>query len=225
MVHPSLAVFSIFRLEVCSYNGEEVPRGPMLESLKNVGWRVEREWLSHQDLSRVAAAFRLWKAENRFTPARIGQGGNLQQHGGIRGDETWWFDVQAPPAELLPILRRVDELKTEINRALYLGLKDWEVHLASYAPGAGYKKHLDRHQQQSSRKLSLVLYLNESWQKADGGELVIYNHEGTEVTRFAPEGGTLVLFLSEDFPHEVLPAKRERHSLTGWFLDAPRGVV
>jgi len=32
-----------------------------------------------------------------------------------------------------------------------------------------------------------------------------------------PTGGTLVLFLSERFAHEVLPAKRERLSLTGWF--------
>ncbi len=197
----------------------------MLESLKNVGWSVERGWLSHQDLAVLSQAFQEWQDEKRFTPAKIGQGQNLQQHGGIRGDETWWFDLATPPAELKPILVRVDALKTEINRTLFLGLKDWEVHLASYPAGAGYKKHLDRHQSQSSRKLSLVLYLNENWQKEDGGQLVIYNQASDELTRVNPEGGTLVLFLSEDFPHEVLPAKRERRSLTGWFLDAPRGVL
>lgn len=197
----------------------------MLDSLKNTGWCVQRGWLSHQDLTELSLAFHRWKAEKRFTPAKIGQGQNLQQLGDIRGDETWWFDLHNPPQELLPILKRVDALKTEINRTLFLGLKDWEVHLASYPAGAGYKKHLDRHQKQSSRKLSLVLYLNENWQKADGGELVIYNHAGEELTRVSPEGGTLVLFLSEDFPHEVRPATRERRSLTGWFLDAPKGVL
>lgn len=197
----------------------------MLESLKNVGWSVEREWLSHQDLTHITRAFQQWQIEKRFTPAKIGQGQNLQQQGAIRGDETWWFDLNAPPRELNSILARVDALKTEINRTLFLGLKDWEVHLASYPAGAGYKKHLDRHQKQSSRKLSLVLYLNENWQKTDGGELVIYNHTGEELTRVSPEGGTLVLFLSEDFPHEVRPASRERRSLTGWFLDAPRGIL
>jgi SM-20-related protein len=197
----------------------------MLETLRESGWSVERDWLSHQDLTHLTVAFQQWKAENRFTPAKIGQGQSLQQHGGIRGDETWWFDLHAPPVELRPILERVEQLKIEINRSLFLGLKDWEVHLATYPPGAGYKKHLDRHQLQSSRKLSLVLYLNENWQKEDGGELVIYNQAGDELTRVSPEGGTLVMFLSEDFPHEVLPAKRERRSLTGWFLDAPRGVV
>jgi hypothetical protein len=30
-------------------------------------------------------------------------------------------------------------------------------------------------------------------------------------------GGTLVVFLSDRFPHEVLPARRERLSLAGWF--------
>jgi len=197
----------------------------MLENLRESGWSVERSWLSQQDLSAIAQAFKQWQVEERFAPAKIGQGQNLQQHGGIRGDETWWFDLAAPPAELVPILQRVVELKTEINRSLFLGLKDWEVHLASYPAGAGYKKHLDRHQNQSSRKLSLVLYLNENWQKADGGELVIYNQAGVELTRVSPEGGTLVLFLSEDFPHEVKPAHRERRSLTGWFLDAPKGMV
>ena len=32
-----------------------------------------------------------------------------------------------------------------------------------------------------------------------------------------PRGGTLVVFLSDRFPHEVLPARRERLSLAGWF--------
>jgi hypothetical protein len=32
-----------------------------------------------------------------------------------------------------------------------------------------------------------------------------------------PEGGTLVAFLSDRFEHEVLPARRQRLSLTGWF--------
>ena len=37
------------------------------------------------------------------------------------------------------------------------------------------------------------------------------------VTITLPQAGTLALFLSADMPHEVLPATRERLSLTGWF--------
>jgi SM-20-related protein len=33
----------------------------------------------------------------------------------------------------------------------------------------------------------------------------------------SPCAPTLVAFLSERFEHEVLPARRERLSLTGWF--------
>jgi SM-20-related protein len=32
-----------------------------------------------------------------------------------------------------------------------------------------------------------------------------------------PEGGTLVAFLADRFPHEVLPATRERLAFTGWY--------
>ena len=32
-----------------------------------------------------------------------------------------------------------------------------------------------------------------------------------------PPGGTLVSFLSAELYHEVLPARRDRASITGWF--------
>ncbi|HEY8085443.1 MAG TPA: 2OG-Fe(II) oxygenase [Methylophilaceae bacterium] len=33
----------------------------------------------------------------------------------------------------------------------------------------------------------------------------------------SPQGGTLVVFFSDQFWHEVLPAKRDRFSIAGWF--------
>jgi SM-20-related protein len=36
-------------------------------------------------------------------------------------------------------------------------------------------------------------------------------------TKVTPLMGTLVLFLSEDFPHEVLPATRDRYAIAGWY--------
>ncbi|WP_255856521.1 2OG-Fe(II) oxygenase [Marinobacterium rhizophilum] len=35
--------------------------------------------------------------------------------------------------------------------------------------------------------------------------------------RVEPCYGTLVVFLSDRFPHEVLPARRQRLSLAGWY--------
>jgi SM-20-related protein len=59
------------------------------------------------------------------------------------------------------------------------------------------------------------MYLNENWALADGGALRIY--DGKRVRDVLPVAGTLVCFLSDRFEHEVLPATRERLSLSGWF--------
>ncbi|MDH5172415.1 MAG: 2OG-Fe(II) oxygenase, partial [Gammaproteobacteria bacterium] len=37
---------------------------------------------------------------------------------------------------------------------------------------------------------------------------------GIKVT---PALGTVAVFLSEDFEHEVLPARRDRFSIAGWY--------
>ena len=48
----------------------------------------------------------------------------------------------------------------------------------------------------------------------DGGELVLYGASGVEIV--APTFGTTVIFPSSELEHEVLPARRERYSVTGW---------
>ncbi|MNE16796.1 hypothetical protein D3C76_1271070 [compost metagenome] len=64
--------------------------------------------------------------------------------------------------------------------------------------------------------VSAVLYLNEGWQSHDGGQLRMFLADGVEHD-VEPVAGCLVVFLSGEVPHEVLPAGRERLSLTGWF--------
>jgi SM-20-related protein len=65
--------------------------------------------------------------------------------------------------------------------------------------------------------------LNETWNaKSDGGALVMYDDNNNFVQKVLPEANTLVVFLSEKFPHEVLTAKRKRYSIAGWFrVDNP----
>jgi SM-20-related protein len=67
--------------------------------------------------------------------------------------------------------------------------------------------------------LSIALYLNADWRAEDGGALRLYLEAAGRApyADIAPVGGTLVAFRSERFPHAVLPARRERLSLTGWF--------
>ena len=90
-----------------------------------------------------------------------------------------------------------------------------EAHYAIYPPGTRYGRHRDRFRDDDARVLSCVLYLNDAWTHDDGGALRLYDGDGA--IDVLPEGGRLVAFLSADFEHEVLPARRERLSIAGWF--------
>jgi SM-20-related protein len=85
-----------------------------------------------------------------------------------------------------------------------------------YPAGAIYARHRDRFRDDDARVISCVLYLNEGWQASDGGALRIHMPEGGW-RDVIPLAGTLVVFLSERFVHEVLAATRSRLALTGWF--------
>ena len=109
-----------------------------------------------------------------------------------------------------------------LNEALFIGAQEAELHFARYAVGAFYRTHRDRFRDDDARLVSLVFYLNDDWSGDAGGELVLYGDDdgGEVVARVQPRAGTMVCFLSDRFPHEVLPANRERYSLTGWLRRA-----
>lgn len=151
-----------------------------------------------------------------FKRAGVGRKDDFQLNRFVRSDKICWLrgDTAASGA----FLDWAEQLRQGLNRRLFLGLFDYECHYATYPEGAFYKKHLDAFKGQSNRVLSTVFYLNPQWSPGDGGELVIYDESGEQVLeKVLPEYGTLVIFLSESFPHEVLPAGRERCSIAGWF--------
>jgi SM-20-related protein len=150
-----------------------------------------------------------------FTAARVGAPGTEQRREGIRGDFTCWLRAPFAPCEAV-LLDRLEELRLQFNRDLFLGLFELELHYARYPPGAAYARHVDQPQGSAQRQVSFVLYLNPDWQPNDGGALRIYaaDHHYVEVE---PLGGRLVCFLTSGREHEVMPARRERHSISGWF--------
>ena len=154
--------------------------------------------------------------EDKLKRAGVGREGNYRLNDSVRGDAIQWLESgDEPVTEFLSVM---DKLRQALNERLYLGLFDYEAHFASYAPGAFYKKHSDAFRGKPGRKLSSVFYLNPDWDLAAGGELVLYDEAGEqELVRVAPECGRLVLFLSENFPHEELPARQSRQSIAGWF--------
>ena len=145
-----------------------------------------------------------------FHRAGVGRETRHEANRFVRRDRIRWIEGQ--PSSWITW---TDDLRLYLNRRLLLGLFSFESHFAIYDPGDFYKRHLDAFRGAPNRVLSLVAYLNHGWQPDEGGELVI--HEGRERIRVTPAFGTLVLFLSDQFPHEVLAARRRRYSVAGWY--------
>jgi len=148
-----------------------------------------------------------------FKAAGIGRHQDSQLNAQIRKDKTLWLTGTSPAqADFMAL---TDELRLEVNRNFFLGLFDYECHYAKYEIGDFYQKHLDAFKGKSNRVFTTVCYLNTP--KA-GGELLVYAQDSDDViARVAPKSGTLVVFESERFPHEVLAAESERYSIAGWF--------
>jgi SM-20-related protein len=191
----------------------------VVEQLADKGWCTVPGFLS-ADLVRCLAedAQALYRS-GQLRPAATGQGMQREVRTGLRDDAIAWVNEHSASAAQQEYLALMEELRLAANRELQLGLFDLEAHFARYPSGARYQKHLDTFQRDNRRTLSVICYLNENWQADEGGQLRIH-FGGNDATRHIdvlPEGGTLACFLSHRFPHEVLPATRERLSLTGWF--------
>ena len=132
-----------------------------------------------------------------------------------RKDKIYWIDAQNnATAEYLDFMNGLQEY---MNRYLYLGIKYYEAHFALYEAGDFYEKHLDAFRGTKNRVVTTVYYLNEQYDSSYGGELIMYDKNGLQIQKVTPFINTLVVFLSEDFPHEVLLSTTKRYSIAGWF--------
>ncbi|MGH8440015.1 MAG: 2OG-Fe(II) oxygenase [Pseudomonas sp.] len=187
----------------------------IVDDLATHGWSQQDIFLPASLTLALAAECRTRAAEGELAPAAVGRGITQEVREGIRGDHIQWLEpVQAECCD--QYLELMDGLRVVLNRGLFLGLEDFECHFALYPPGAFYRKHLDRFRDDDRRTVSAVIYLNPDWLPDDGGQLRMSLKDGAEHD-VQPIGGCLVVFLSGDIPHEVLPARRERLSVTGWF--------
>jgi len=187
----------------------------LVDDLEHKGWSVAPGWLSPRLVASLAGEIRRERAAGAFRSAGVGRERRVAT--AVRGDEILWLDeASASPAQRI-VLESFERLRAAVNRELQLGAVELELHFAIYPAGGAYAVHVDRFRDADARVLSLVLYLNEAWDEADGGELRLHLGAGAPFIDVVPRGGTLVVFLSDRFPHEVLPARRERLSLAGWF--------
>lgn len=191
------------------------------DDLVDRGWTVRADFLPPADSAALTEEAReLWES-GAFRHAGVGRGAELRIVPEIRGDRVRWLDPDRPSPAQRPYLERLEALRATLNRELCLGLAGFEGHLAVYPPGTFYVKHLDNFRGARHRRVSCILYLNPHWREGDGGELRLYtgpDGAGPWVD-IPPRAGTLACFLSATVHHEVLPARRERFSLTGWLRE------
>ena len=189
----------------------------IIENIAQQGYAVVEQFINPQEIAYLAAQAKILHSAGEMHKAKTGI--TKVENSTLRGDFIHWIEASNASEAEMVYLNNMAKLQQAINQAFFLGLFELESHFAIYPPGAGYQKHLDQFIGKEERKVSCILYLNENWGSEDGGQLRMYLDQKNE-NRFidiSPQAGTLVVFLSSDFLHEVLPAKRERISVTGWF--------
>lgn len=191
----------------------------LAHGLSEHGWLSvdARPVLDHLLLSSLSEEVRALDRADALRAAKIGRGLDKTRDRSVRRDRIAWLQGETPAqASLFSVF---DTIRLGLNQRLFLGLKRFEAHYATYHPGDFYRRHVDSFQGRASRVVSVVLYLNEHWQDTDGGELQVFNRDSRpEICgQVLPELGRMAVFMSEEIPHEVLPANRTRYSLACWF--------
>ncbi|EJE8673928.1 2OG-Fe(II) oxygenase [Vibrio parahaemolyticus] len=183
----------------------------LIDALATDGYYIWDDFLSEDEVTQLRDCI-----PDNWKKARIGRNDDVTRIESIRSDKIQWLK----PAMGQPIanyLSKMEEIRQEVNRHFFLGLFEYEAHFAKYEKGDFYQKHLDCFKGNENRRLTTVFYMNESWSEEDAGELVVYDLNDKEIATIPPRGGRLLVFLSEQFPHEVLPTNAERFSIAGWF--------
>lgn len=192
----------------------------LVEAVADPGYGIFPDLLSpevQQDLVQLMADK---VAADTLVRAGVGVGQRVQVRSEIRSDSIFWLEADDPAESAEGWIAGMNALCEHFRRHLFLPLWSYEGHLARYPPAGFYKAHLDRHFKTLARQISVIAYLNEDWDESDGGELRLFTdiEKGIDgpFLDVIPRAGTVVIFRSADFWHEVRPSKRERLSLTGW---------
>lgn len=179
------------------------------------GWSVISDFLPPETVTVLRAeAEQLWQ-QSDFRNAGTGRLGGYAIRPDVRSDHIYWLDERSLTEAQSLYLKAIEELRQDLNQELFLSLSTYEAHFAIYPAGAFYQKHLDRFNSSDERTISCTFYLNENWREEFGGQLRLYLPN--TFVDVLPTAGTCVLFRSDTFFHEVLPATEMRFSLTGWF--------
>jgi SM-20-related protein len=189
----------------------------LADGLAEQGYAMIDQFISPSEVANILSLDEFKGGLSQFKKAGIGKRGEKRINESIRGDYVQWIDRRTAGQELKVYLDKLDTMISYVNQSLFLSLKDFELHLTIYPAGSYYQRHLDQFKGDDHRRLSVIFYLNESWKEEEGGQLRLHLPNGP--LDVSPIGGRLVCFRSDMIEHEVLPATRDRLSITGWILD------
>ncbi|MDF1878061.1 2OG-Fe(II) oxygenase [Sulfurimonas sp. SAG-AH-194-C20] len=178
---------------------------------------IDNGYIEVSNVLSQALILELYEASTLRTYSQAGISSSVHQHldSTRRSDKTSWLDTDE--GAIGEYLEFCEGLKRYLNSSLYLGLSYYEAHFSIYEKGSFYEKHLDAFAGEKNRVITTLLYLNEEWNDCDGGELIIYDQDTNIVEKIIPKANTMVIFLSDKFPHEVVKTNKKRHSIAGWF--------
>ncbi len=153
-------------------------------------------------------------SENKLIIAGTGNNDVLKFDTLLRNDKVYWLDRAHNDVHENTFFDVMDKFVDFLNTSCYTGITSYEFHYALYEKGSFYKKHLDQFKSNKNRAFSMIMYLNDNWQTADGGELCIYLEDFQQT--ISPNNGKCVFFKSAELEHEVLVTQKPRLSITGW---------
>jgi len=215
----------------------------LIADLETRGWAHAPGALDAELVAALRQEAEALEAAGETHMGRVGRAQNETKALSIRKTHIAWLNGAS--AAQTRFMQGADALRVEMNRRLFLGLFEFEAHFAVYPPGGFYARHMDAftlptagagafsgRRAERGRVVSMVAYLNKGWAPADGGQLALWEsvpldeHGRPDMSRLddvppvaevEPEGGGLVLMLSESIPHEVRLSHATRYAIPGWF--------
>ena len=129
------------------------------QQIRTNGLGVWPGFLSKSSLQALAADLSECQEAGSFARAGTGQGSGHGIHELVRRDTVHWLGRVDNTAAQSNLWVRIDALKKVLNQTLFLGLSEFDGHYASYPDGGFYRRHLDCFKGDSTRVVSLILYL------------------------------------------------------------------
>lgn len=188
---------------------------PIADEIYRCGYFVGDHFLNPNTYQTLYSTIQSMHQDGCFQAAKIGSKQHKTLETTIRNDRIVWLDETSNNPAILDYFAMLDLIRTELNQSLFLGLISYEAHFAIYPPNHFYKKHVDQFANTNDRRISCVFYLNDDWQPAHGGELVLYDAADKPSISIPPLGNRMVCFNS-NIAHEVQITHHIRYSIASW---------